>query len=603
MKVHRLITLNGRLKGSGLVVAWFKRRLSVVKRCLLFACVVSSAPLVEAAPLDFDARDNALGSANSFGHARIVRPLGELQVGETSYPLNLVFNTNPADAPGAFGPYWRIPLFASTVVQFNRYKLYWDGLDERRQFFVLDQSYQARRDEQVFIERGKDWKATVGRDGEILIEGLDSSGWAFRYDEGRLQEFKLGDSADACRITWSGRDLPLYITNQSTNRRILGIEYRGSTDPERIIIGETRIEVEMGVGELTAPDGETNYRNYRVSFLRSLQLDAEDVETFAYSKAEPRQRKIPVLDRAKKKVLKAVDLKVNRMEIANGDTDGATDGASENWIEWEAKSGFITADSGATYTVKNDAWDPNIQDGSLLDVTPSAVEMKRLPEGGTEQRWSYVWNSGVKVYTDLATGEIIRRTLIMSEGLANGKLRKREVLKNGQWTLDRQNSYDPKGRPVRAVHGDDMRIWKWEDSRDGSEAIEYLNGSIVRRTVYKAAGDFLEREIFKANGDVEEYKYANYGDGRSIDRYLNGELVWRKEFNGEGFVSHQKWASGREKFWIYNQAGEREEILTVYEDGRRFMIKYDPDLSEFTEVTSGEHISAIVEAITKNKTQ
>jgi hypothetical protein len=598
MKVHRLITLNGRLKGSGLVVAWFKRRLSVVKRCLLFACVVSSAPLVEAAPLDLDARDNALGSANSFGHARIVRLLGDLQVGALTYPLNLVFNTNPADAPGAFGPYWRIPLFASTVVQFNRYKLYWDGLDERRQFFVLDQSHKGRRGEQVFIERGKDWKATVDRRGEILIEALDDSGWVFRYDEGRLQDFKLGISVDSCRITWSGRDLPLYITNQYTNRRIFEIQYRGSTDPERIIIGETRIEVEMGDGELTSPDGETNYRNYRVNFLRSLQYGEANIEKFEYTKADTCQRKIPLLDRAKKKVLNTVDLKVNRMAITNADVDGASD----NWIEWEAKSGFITADSGAAYSVNNDSWDPNTQDGSL-DVTPSAVEIMRLPEGGTEQRWSYVWNSGVKVYTDLATGEIIRRTLIMSEGLANGKLRKREVLKNGQWTLDRQNSYDPKGRPVRAVHGDDMRIWKWEDSRDGSEAIEYLNGSIVRRTVYKAAGDFLEREIFKANGDVEEYKYANYGDGRSIDRYLNGELVWRKEFNGEGFVSHQKWASGREKFWIYNQAGEREEILTVYEDGRRFMIKYDPDLSEFTEVTSGEHISAIVEAITKNKTQ
>ncbi len=594
MKVHRLITLNGRLKGSGLVVAWFKRRLSVVKRCLLFAFLVSSALLVEAAPLDLNARDNALGSANSFGHARIVRPLGELQVGEASYPLNLVFNTNPADAPGAFGPYWRIPLFASTVVQFNRYKLYWDGPDERRQFFVLDRSGDARRGEQVFIERGKDWKATVDRRGEILIEALDDSGWVFRYDEGRLQEFKLGDSADACRITWSGRDLPLYITNQSTNRRIFEIEYRGSTDPERVIIGETRIEVEMGDGELTAPDGETNYRNYRVSFLRSLQYDAENIETFEYSKADPRQRKISVLDRAKKKVLKAVDLKVNRMEIAKA----AADGESDNWLEWEAKSGFITADSGSTYTVKNDSWDPNIQEGSF-DVTPSAVEMTRLPEGGTEQRWSYVWNSGVKVYTDLATGEVIRRTLIMSEGPANGKLRKREVLKDGKWTLDRQNSYDPKGRPVRAVHGNDMRIWKWEDSRDGSEATEYLNGSIVRRTVYDAAGEFLEREIFKANGDVDRYVYGDSENGRSVAHYLNGEAVSYKELDDQGRLSYMKWADGREQFW--DRSKGEELFLTLYPDGRERLIERKANGAGYTKIEAAELVSDAVRNLTQTR--
>jgi len=324
--------------------------------------------------------------------------------------------------------------------------------------------------------------------------------------------------ADACRITWSGRGLPLYITNQSNNQRIFEIEYQGSTDPERIIIGEQRIEFEMGDGELTSPDGVSNYRNYRVSFLRSLTFDEETSESFDYSKSDKVQRKVSVLDDAEKKVAKIIDLAVNRMEISNE----AEGNATGNWIEWEAKSGFITADSGGAYSVKNDSWDPNIQDGTF-DVTPASVEITRLPEGGDEQRWSYVWNSGVRVYTDLATGEVIRRTMIMSEGPANGKLRKREILQDGKWTLDRQNSYDPKGRPVRAVHGDSMRIWKWEDLQNGTEATEYLNGSIVRRTVYDRAGDFVEREIFKADGDVDRYIYGETTDGRTIAHYLNGE--------------------------------------------------------------------------------
>lgn len=573
---------------------WQRASLPVLL-CVLTLQLFSFGAL-SGAVLKTEAKDNALGMADEFGYARIVRELGQMELGEASatYPINLVFNSNPRTSPGAFGPYWSIPLFTSTVAHNNRYSLYWDAPDEVRYFFTEDKDGSASRRDQIYTETRHNWKATVGRRGEILIEALDDSGWTFRYDEGQLQEFKLGDSADACSITWSGRGLPLYITNQVTNRRIFEIEYRGATDPERILIGETQIGVEIGDGELTAPDGETNYRNYRVSFLRSLQFDAKNIESFEYSKAEARQRKIPVLDRAKKKVLKAVDLKVNQMEITNS---GAY-GDSGNWIEWEAKSGFITADSGATYTVKNDSWDPNIQEGSF-DVTPSAVEMTRLPEEGTEQRWSYVWNSGVKVYTDLATGEVIRRTLIMSEGPANGKLRKREVLKNGKWTLDRQNSYDPKGRPVRAVHGDSMRIWKWEYSRDGSEATEYLNGSIVRRTIYDAAGEFVEREIFKANGDVDKYVYGRTADGRSVAHYQNGEAVSYKELDSQGRLSYMKWADGREQFHR-RQAGQ-QQILTVFGDGRRRLVERASSDSSYTVVEADRHIEEVFNILTQTR--
>lgn len=477
---------------------------------LLFTLAISCPIVSFSSPIELDARENALGSANSFGHGRIIRPLGELSIGGVLYPVNLVFNTNPSDAPGAFGPYWRIPLFSTTVVQFNQYKLYWAGPDERRQFFILDQSYDSRRGEKVFVERGKDWKATVGRKGDILIEALDDSGWFFRYDEGQLEELRLGKSADICRVTYSGRGLPLYITNQANNRRIFEIEYRGSTEPERIIIGEKQIEVEMGDAELTAPDGSTNYRNYRVSFLRSLTFDENNAEFFTYSKADSRKRKVSVLNKAEKKIQKTLDLAVNRMEVSSGSKDEST----ENWIEWEAKSGFITADSGSTYSVKNDSWDSNIQQGSF-DVTPAAVEMTRLPEGAQEQRWSYVWNSGVKVYTDLATGEVIRRTLIMSEGPANGKLRKREVLQDGKWTLDRKNSYDPKGRPVRAVHGDDMRIWEWEDQGGFSRSTEYFNGILEKVTHFDKSDKMIYREVYNSNGVVDYY---------SLDHRFNSKV-------------------------------------------------------------------------------
>ena len=206
---------------------------------------------------------------------------------------------------------------------------------------------------------------------------------------------------------------------------------------------------------------------------------------------------------------------------------------------------------------------------------------------------------GVKVYTDLATGEVVRRTMIMSEGPANGKLRKREVLQNGSWTLDRQNSYDPKGRPVRAVHGDSMRIWNWEDSRDGSEATEYLNGSLVRRTVYALDGKFLEREIFNANGDVDKYVYGSSQGGRSIAHYLNGEAVSYKELDSQGRLSYMKWADGKEQFW--DRSKGEELFLTLYPDGREYLIERNATGAGYTQIEATELVSNIVRNLTQTR--
>lgn len=349
MKSHRLLPRIRHLNAGVHASCWNGRW-----PIWILLAVLSLPSVASAAALRLDARENRLGSATSFGHARYVQPLGAFTAGGVSYPVNLVFDSNPADAPGGFGPYWRIPLLASKVVQFDRYKLYWDGPDERRKFFALDLSHDARRGEQVFIERGMRWKATESPRGEIVVEALNKPDWVFRYVDGRLETFRLGAAAEACRITWSGRGLPLYITNEATNRRIFEIRYRGATDPERILLDGQQVAVAMGDGELTAPDGSSNYRNYGVRFLRSLRIDDEEATSFTYSKATPRQRGDTQRGQARKTRAKASEFAVNRMEISGASTSG-----SGNWIEWEAKSGFVTADSGARYEVRNNSWDPN----------------------------------------------------------------------------------------------------------------------------------------------------------------------------------------------------------------------------------------------------
>ena len=533
----------------------------VVKRTYLFilmVCIVSTVP-ASADPFRFGAQGNRLGNADSFGYVRIVRTLGEYPLTDgRAFPMHLVFSSNPKREPGAFGPYWHMPLFDSTVVQFDQYKLYWDGPDELRHFFDLDRSADARRSEKVFVQRGQKWRATIDRRGDILIEAIERPNWYYRYRDGRLEEFRLGEGSSAYRIAYSNRGYPLYITDASTNRRVFEVTYRGGTDPERVTIGDQRVHVEMGDGDLTAPDGQTSYRNFRVRFLRSLQVEGEAAEQFEYSKGAAHPRTIPehVNAEGTKIAEKLFRIATNRMVVRTG-----TEGASENFVQWEAQSGFILADSGASYAISNESWDP-LNPRADNRVAPRSVRIERQPAEGQPQLWAYDWKSGVRTYTDLATGDLMRRTYIMSGGNAHLKLRKRERKSDSGWdTLD-QRAYDPAGRIIRRIAGPNLVTINY-DGR-GSVSQWALGGVLVREIVnadglkvrdvkyrnglpyvvidYDEQG--LRSKVSTENGNTREYVRKN--EGAVVEVYIN-EVLREKRFYNE--------ISNYQKRMIYDETG------------------------------------------------
>ena len=523
------------------------------------------------------------------GHARIVRELGMIEVGGgVRYPVRLVFNTNPARAPGAFGPFWHIPLLSSTVVAHGQYKLYWDGPDEYRQFFKMENRAKPRRGRQVYTEHGNEWRAEVSENGGVRIEATRRAGWYFRYKDGRLREFRLGEASDPCRVAWSGRGWPLHVTNQTTARKILSVEYERAAYPKKMFLGERVIRFEMGEGELTSPDGRTGYRSHRVRFLRSLSIGEGDTEFFAYGKAVAKERTVTILNEKKKKVQKTRNLSVNRMEIS---VDLEADPSS--WVEWEARSGFITADSGAEYEVANDAWDPNISE-EPFPVTPDSVRIDRQPaDGGRREQWSYDWNSGLSVYTDPATGERVRHWRILSPGPANGKMRRREIFRDGDWVQVLRNSFDARGRLVRSLEGDDVRILRWEDFSGGRTSTEFLNGALVQRTVYRSDWSYKEREVFEENGDVDRIVFGERDGLRTSMRYLNGEPSLYQELNPQGRLVYEKRADGREQFIEHYKGGSR--MLYLYPDGSRDLLERVDGIIGYEVVEAPERIAAAID--------
>ena len=406
----------------------------------------------------FQPPENRLGNADSYGYVRLVRELGKLELpgAVRSQPVRLVFSSDPRLAPGPFGPGWRIPLLASTVVQFSQYKLYWDGPDEKRHYFVPDATARARRDERVYRHLGLQWIARVrggdSRDGQmdVKIESTLFPGWSYRYRKGRLAAFRMGEKSPECRLTWSGRGQLLKITESDRRSALLEIDYDANGDPRSLRLGEDTHQLSMGEGSLTASDG----RPYgRTAYLRRIASPGNAPENFTYEPAKSRSRR-------------GQRLAVNRLSVRPDPPENQTGSESApepeapsgsgGFLEWEAESGFITADSGAEYEVDNLAWDPLRSDesGESASTAPDAVQLVRRPrDGAPEQFWAYDWNSGVNTYTDPATGDTLRKTWILSQGPAYLKLRKEERKEPGGWEMETLLSYRPDGKVIREVDG------------------------------------------------------------------------------------------------------------------------------------------------------
>ena len=541
----------------------------------------------------FQPPENRLGNADSYGYARIVRELGELKLpgAARAQPVQLVFSSDPRLAPGPFGPGWRIPLLSSAVVPFGQYKLYWDGPDEKRHYFVLDPTARARRDERIYRHRGLQWTARVhgrGDDVQVLIESTLFPGWSYRYRKGRLAAFRMGEKSSECRLTWSGSGQLLKITESTRRSALLEIDYETNGDPRSLRIGEDVHQLAMGEGRLKAPDG----RPYsRAAYLRRLASPGAVPEIFTYEPAEPRRRN-------------GQRLAVNRLSVrpdppeSESGTDSATktDAPDGNggFLEWEARSGFITADSGAEYEVENLAWDPLRRDesGKSGGTAPDAVQLVRRPRDGTpEQLWAYDWNSGVNTYTDLATGETLRKTWILSEGPAHLKLRKQEKKQPGGWELLEKRSYDPKGRLIRMVSPGEIRKIVWKDKPSGSISETYVNGNLHRFTKY--VGDkMLERKIFRGNGEVERYVFSERDGLRTINRYLNNELSWYQELD-EGRLVYMKWPSGYEQYLRHFDGGSHQ--VDLHPDGRREVLERVDGIKGYKPVETPEQVAAVIE--------
>lgn len=476
------------------------------------------------AGLDLEPRSNKLANANQFGYARIVKELGawHTDTGQP-VPINLIFESDPNLEPGVFGPGWKLPLFASTAFLKDADAVAWVGPDEYRRFFRRDLAPKddSRSRETLYGHQAGEWLSKVDkRDNRITISNLDDPELVYVYEDGRLEEFCMGAGTPVYHIDYNSRGYPRRVISDPGRQTVFEIEYLGST-PERVIIGNSKIIVDMGDGDWTAPDGRSDYKDYRVKFLRALDYGDEQVVRFTYLKGdEPKKRQVqtPSQQDPKKLIPKQLTLPVNRLLLSSS-------GGTESWVEFEARSGFITKDSGGDYSVSNAAYDPH-QEGENKRgrISPGLVRLERMPKDGSpKQLWSKYWQNGIETYSE-PDGTLVRKIWMRGVGPAYGKLRKVErqvTLNNGkvQWVTSELRSYNSNGRLMRLndINGDYTEINLYTnymlDSTDLLDMIRKIgNAKIIQHN---------------ENGDLIQ--------SLSVNTFSGGEPILTK-FNREGEI-------------------------------------------------------------------
>lgn len=212
------------------------------------------------------------------------------------------------------------------------------------------------------------------------------------------------------------------------------------------------------------------------------------VEEYKYSAEDAKGRKYLTSDGKEGER----DVPVNKIEVFR-------EGKSGGYIEWDAASGLIIADSGGVYAVRNpllDKLNPEYEKYEFYRKSAKRTQESRIsykkPEYKYAEIWDYNSRNAVKITQDPNTGEQTRTSYIGTPGNASMKVRKIEKkLANGKnWKAELSKFYNDKGQLIREIN-----------SRGDIKEFIYDSNGKHRKTIENGLTTY-ESRILK-NGNIE----------------------------------------------------------------------------------------------------
>ena len=450
-----------------------------------------------------------VGNSDTNGFARIDVDLGDLDLGGgADASLFLMFTTNPRREAGYLGAYWCCPFLESKLVKTHEISYKWTPPNNGGYTFYKVPGKVKGWDEVYEMKGRGGWSLKVSKSGAALIESLSDPAARYEFKRGRLVSFCAGSGSDRIRINYDSNGIPLGVYNVSRGRSLLDLRYDGSLLVSIKIGASEKGEVKLSYlpCDALADDGQSALKDKSLRSISAIRHPAGRSEEFSYAAVDGRPRKVT---RRNWEESSTGCVPLNRLvRKVSG---------NESWLEWDAGTGIIVADSGGEYAVMNPAWDrrhPEYGEGFAkddrrrADITRHTRISYKRPENMFPEILEINHNNATRILQDPNSGEMKRVSYIGAQGPSYMKERKVERKSAGEkdWRTDAVKAYDEKGLLVREILG---------------------NGDVVAFAYNKDGGLFEKRQ----NGQLTFFDAEN-GDGKPVEN--GGELLWFLKITPDG---------------------------------------------------------------------
>ena len=456
---------------------------------LLCALGVAVMPLFAAyGQLSRSMRQIPIGNSDYQGYARIDKIIYKMDLGGgEDADIYFKFTSDPSIEPKYMGIYWEIPFFETKATQESKNRYIWKSPNYGTYTFNREPKAEKGYKETYILNTTGRWKLNVGAGG-IDINNTDDPKHIYRFKDGKLASFCPGNGGDTFRIVYS-KGKPQYIYNATKNEEAMRLFYNSDMLLEKITFPKDKksINIRYGPCDTYGADGASKQGGLYKS-VSSITYTDGTVEEYKYSAEDAKGRKYLTSDGKEGER----DVPVNKIEVFR-------EGKSGGYIEWDAASGLIIADSGGVYAVRNpllDKLNPEYEKYEFYRKSAKRTQESRIsykkPEYKYAEIWDYNSRNAVKITQDPNTGEQTRISYIGTPGNASMKVRKIEKkLANGKnWKVELSKFYNDKGQLIREIN-----------SRGDIKEFMYDSNGKHRKTIENGLTTY-ESRILK-NGNIE----------------------------------------------------------------------------------------------------
>jgi len=551
---------------------------------LCFLCSIANAQLKH-----YRLAQIPIGNSDFNGFATIDKDLFSIDIGNgLTADVYLKFQSNPDAEPKAFGMFWSMPFVEARLVQKSKGRYYFYPPNNGLYPFILNPNKPKDCDSFYRSLGTKRLTLKIFKDGRARIERVSDPECFYEFKNSRLTRFKPAKVHDEFRIMYDYKGNPLCVRNNSTKKNAIEFFYKDG------------LVVSIKVGD-------DEKRSYKLSYTSCNSLNAQfqgtnlktisaitfpdgEITSFNYNKSKDSRRNI--LLNGGKTILSAI-VKINRIEM--------NDSGVSSWIDWESQTGFIVADSGGEYSVKNPFLDPHHPDhknnsiaairnrwGETMNSTISyKSHEKKYPE-----IWGYDRNGAIKIVQNSNTGIKRRTSYIGAPGPAYMKSRKVEKMLPGEssWCEEIFRVYDADGRILREVQPNSLSLFTYDENNVQIRE-NYSNGRLLSKHISKN-GTLTKSIYFVKDGRVKESIYGKKDGLNFIELFENGKFIESKSYYknwDENTIAYSKSSDGTESFYKYTKYGV--DILTKSVDGKEILKAFDPNISKILNFTLSDDIS------------